>query len=372
MTAAFDSNVDFAVEFAFGVLPYNEPTSTEWVDASKYVRAVNTDRGRTHELDEISAGTATVRLDNRDRRFDPSNTGSTYSPNVRPMTPVRVKAIHSGTTYPIYTGYVEAWPQTWQDGQFAQETTVKAVDGFRLLSFVETATTWSGGDGGNRVAGYLDEVSWPSTWRSISTGAVDMDVHQGQCSSVLAEIRRVVDTEHGLFFIGKDGAAVFQGGKYRSGGTPTSTFSDTGQIPYVELNIGYDDRQLWNDITVTPKNVAAQSVEDTGSIDIYGRRKLKIFDTLHTSASTASSVASRLLGTYKDPQTRIERIEVSPRSDPTKWGELFSLEISDLVRVNNTPTDGSQISQDVYAEGITHNFNVEKIWTIELNLSPTT
>lgn len=372
MSGVFDSNVSFKLSFGFGVNPYTTPTSTQWIDVSSYVRAGHYERGRSNELDDISAATAEFRLDNRDRRFDPSNTGSPHSPNVKPMTPVRLQTIYGGTTYDRYYGFVEGWPQVWTDVGFGQETTVRAVDGFRLFSFTETATTHASEKSGARINSYLTEVGWSTGQRSIATGQVTVDAYAGQCAAVLEEVKRVEESEHGLFFVGRDGKATFQSSTYRNGGTPSSTFSDTGGVPYSHLTVEYDDMNIWNDITVSGVNVASQAVNSTASIDAYGRRKLKVFDTLHTNATGAQDYANKVLGTYASPQTRFT-MDVTPAVNSTAaWPAVFGSELSDLFRIRRTPSTGSQISQDVYVESIEEDFTVEKDWVVSYSLSPST
>jgi hypothetical protein len=60
-------------EIAFASNPADTPV---YVDVSAYVRSVDITRGRQRELDVVEAGTADITLSNRDRRFDPTNTGT--------------------------------------------------------------------------------------------------------------------------------------------------------------------------------------------------------------------------------------------------------------------------------------------------------
>lgn len=99
-----------AVAIAFTTNPASTPS---WTDVTTYVAGFTYNRGRSHELENVQAGTASVMLDNRDRRFDPTYASSPYSPNVRPMRRLRIQAVWSAVTYDLFHGYIEAWPLTY-------------------------------------------------------------------------------------------------------------------------------------------------------------------------------------------------------------------------------------------------------------------
>lgn len=119
------------VEIAFISDPY--ASSPTWTDVTSYVDEVDTQRGRNYELDKTEAGTATVTLRNFDGRFDPTNTSSPYYPYVLPYRPLRVTATYSGTTYNLFRGFIERWPQTWATGGTYGTVTITAVDAMKTL-----------------------------------------------------------------------------------------------------------------------------------------------------------------------------------------------------------------------------------------------
>ncbi|WP_194923208.1 hypothetical protein [Catenulispora pinisilvae] len=64
-----------------------------WLDISnRLIGPWNIDRGRQYELDQVTTGTWSGTLDNRDGLFDPGNTASTVGGNVVPYQPFRVRA----------------------------------------------------------------------------------------------------------------------------------------------------------------------------------------------------------------------------------------------------------------------------------------
>lgn len=75
-----------------------DAASPTWVDVSSYVRAIDINRGRAEDLNPFDNGTARVELDNRDGRFNPSNTASPYYPNVKPRKQIRITATYTTAT----------------------------------------------------------------------------------------------------------------------------------------------------------------------------------------------------------------------------------------------------------------------------------
>ena len=103
-----------------------------WTDVTPYVRQVATRRGRQRELERWEPSTATVVLDNRDRRFDPNHTGSPYYPNILPMRRIKVETVYNGVAYPRFYGFTDSFPQAYNHAD--QTVTLSATDGFKVMA----------------------------------------------------------------------------------------------------------------------------------------------------------------------------------------------------------------------------------------------
>jgi hypothetical protein len=120
------------VEVAFTDGPYVAyPT---WTAITSYVREITVRRGRASEVENFEAGTATLVLDNRDRRFDPFYTSGPYYGNLLPRRQIRIRATNNSTTYDVFRGYVEGWPVTLTDAGYDSTVTVQAYDTLGLLA----------------------------------------------------------------------------------------------------------------------------------------------------------------------------------------------------------------------------------------------
>lgn len=203
MSVTFGDGVTVTVEIGFASNPSVAIGSTSWTDVSAYVRQFSTRRGRNTELGQFSAGTMQIVLDNRDRRFDPNYTSSPYSPNVLPMRRIRVRATYSATTYDVWSGFVDDWPQEYDIGNHDATVTVNCTDVFKVLSLLKLPeSVWS----------YQIPLDAPSGWwrlgETFGTQAADSsgNAHHGVYSG-----GATFNSRTGLITFSSDGAIGFDG-----------------------------------------------------------------------------------------------------------------------------------------------------------------
>jgi hypothetical protein len=130
VSVAWFDGVTITVEVAFTTAPL--ATTPTWTDVSAYVRGIEIDRGRSDEFSKFGPGTCAVTFSNRDRRFDPEYAAGAYFGNLNPMKKIRVRATYSATTYDLFVGFVQGWPQAYEF-TFDSTVTVQCVDGSRIL-----------------------------------------------------------------------------------------------------------------------------------------------------------------------------------------------------------------------------------------------
>jgi outer membrane lipoprotein SlyB len=85
------------------------------------------------------------------------------------MKKVQITATYSGTTYPIFSGFITSYVNTQpKDATEVAYTTITAVDAMRLAqnAQISTVTGATAGDlSGTRINQILDEIDWPASMR---------------------------------------------------------------------------------------------------------------------------------------------------------------------------------------------------------------
>lgn len=346
----------------------------QYTDVSDYVLSIHIRRGRQHELDRFEAGTCRIVLDNRDRRFDPFNVLGPYYNNLLPMRRVRVSIGYGSNLYHLFTGFIEAWPQTWpHPGQGLVE--LEATDGFKVLNLVRLNTSYPQQLSSDRVTAVLDSVGWPAQDRLIHTGQSNLQAVTLSNTAALAHLQEVQLTESGRLFCDGLGRLVFQDRHYplRLPQTQSqATFGDRpGELPYEGLVVRYDDSQIWNDITIQRLNGASQQVSDTTSIERFFRRALVRERIPLTTDAEAADAATWLLARYKDPVLRVERITLNLRAAPNLPGVVLPREIGDRVTVVRRPPGAGSgaLVADYFIEGMEWDISREAVrvtWQLSL------
>src|SRR5262249_3336572 len=158
-----------------------------WADISQYVLSFTVTRASTRQqgpLLTVQASTCSVVLDNSDGRFDPDNLAGPYVAfgvtQIRPMIPVRVRAVYAGVNYPLFSGFADGWQDanvSYSAGTAAgtgyDEVTLSATDAFKAfagITLAPVAAAGAGEDAGARVNRILNSANWYAGQRLIPAG----------------------------------------------------------------------------------------------------------------------------------------------------------------------------------------------------------
>jgi hypothetical protein len=338
-------------------------------DVTEYLIGVQSDRGKSQELDKYNAGQVSVVLDNRSRAFDPLNTTSPFYGQIVPHRELRIKS--NGVA--LFYGLIDDWNLEYQPSGDNRAIAV-ASDGFSLLATQNlSAHTATSQKTGTRIGVVLDrpEVGWPATTRTIDAGQATLQADAvAEGTNVLDYLQIVNFTEPGSIFIGKDGYFNFQERTQALSSTGLITFSDNGvDTPFNNLSVVYGSEQLYNRVNVTRVGGVTQTVNDIDSQNQYGVVTLDEINLLNTDAD-ALLLAQYLLARYSEPEYRFDALEIElARLSSVQQNAVLGLELTDVIRVKFTPNNvGSQIDKYAQVTGIKHRTNSIS-HSVTLNLS---
>jgi hypothetical protein len=365
-------NPDLTLEMAFSTDPGDTPV---WDDVSEYVRRFSTNRGRQSELDRMEAGTGVLELLNWDRRFEPENLSSPYSPNVVPMRRVRIRGTWDNATHDVFNGFVENWTPGYTEGGFHETVTVPIVDGFTALAHARVSATYSAEASGTRVTNVLDSAGWPAGLRTIDAGQATVPGLTDE--SALSHLQEVAEAELGLFYATREGSIRFmQRHAFFTGveDYPNHTWGDEesgSEWLYRDIVLDQPDENIWNDVRVTRVGGSQQTVSDVPSQDRYFRRTLAKSGVLVTTDNAAVDIAQYWLNRYREVDLRVKQMSLRPAMQPTQWVHVLHADLGDRIRVRRRPVDGGLIEQNVFIEGISHSWDGEAgRWDVGFRLSP--
>lgn len=388
------------VQIALTVAPTDVAT---WTDVTAYVWSVATRRGRQMELDRIEAGTATITLDNRDRRFDPTFAAGPYYGQLLPMRRIRITAVWNSITYPLFYGYVEGWPQRY-DSAMESTVEVSAVDGFKMLSrsiltvdlpvqrtderidMLLSLAGWTLGNswviGSTAANGRFPVVFGPNGDRVLARGYASVEAASLVKIDALSAIQDAVDVEGGMACCDRRGVFVFQDRYKRNEDlTPLAVIGDgSGEVPYSSVDVQWDDSHIVNTYTATTAGGDEATVSDTPS-------RLKYFGCVGTSSSLPLGVqvgeasaalqlqarAEHMVHRYKEPQVRFGTITFPFAQPDSNWPITLNMGIGDRITVRRRPMGGTMISQDSHLEHIEHTITAgpnDRDWVTTWQVSP--
>ena len=355
-------------------------------DVSAYAQEMSISRGRSDQLQNFNAGTFTVRLLNRDRRFDPINTSSPYwnstlgVSGVAPRRKVTVfsdgVALFTGRITDIDVSYEPNNPNATSENSYV---TITASDDFVLLAntFTENAITPSQELSGTRVTTILDlpEVNYPAT-RNIDAGSATLgggatfDI--GANTNVLTYLQEVATSEQGYFFVAANGNLTFTDRIAASFATPSAYFSDTGSnIPYTSLSVMYGQEFLYNKVVCTVEGGTDQTVNDVASQTEYGISTLNLSGLLLADDAAALTLATDLLDRYKLPEYRFDKLQtIYNPLNSVKQATLTALDLGDVVSITRTYPTGtpSSVTKEYSIEMVRHTIS-PSAHTVEFNLA---
>ena len=334
-----------------------------YADLTSLVESVNITRGRSRQLDQFNAGTATVTFNNSSRILDPLNTSSIYYPYVLPRCPIQILA----NGIPIYTGLITDWNLDYDIASNGDRMYASCSDAFTVLAnttlVAHTVTSELTSARINTVLDYT-EVAYQGA-RNIGTGSSTLGASASSSgfniadgTNLLTYLQLVNTSEQGYLFISADGTLTFKGRTSVLNPVSGATFSYTGSIPYQTLLNSYGDEILYNYIVTQSPAGVQQITSDATSIALYQSQSLNLTNLLNSTVAEVAGLGNYLLGKYKNPVLRFTNVSTQMAALSTANQNIcFNLDLTSIATVVKNFTTGTPAteSQTLIVSGVSHN-----------------
>lgn len=361
---AFETNPLILGSATKGILGTNRlGAGTLPVEITDIVSKVSIRRGRNRITSKFEFGSANVTLYDQNGDWNPMNNAGAYYPNLVPLRQIIIYATYLGIDYYLFSGYITDYDTGFKQGNEDLSTvTLRCIDAFKLLAgsaITTVASTPAGQLSGARVNAILDAIDWPVSLRNIDTGQSTLQADPGTTRNVLDALQVVESSEFGGIFVDGESRINFvdRNDLISRPATSVYSFNDNGtQISYTNAVVAYDDTTLINDVTATRSGGTAQNVFDQTSIDTYFLHS-GIRDGLLVQTDTeALYQAQGILATRKDPEIRIDSIELNLYDDtnPNKPKAGIDIDLLDGITVTKTMPGSSSVTQPSLVNAIHH------------------
>jgi hypothetical protein len=333
------------------------------VDVSSQINRIETNRGRTALSDQFQTGAMTLRIVDQNGDFNPQNPSSPYYTLLTPMKKIQITATYSGTTYPIFSGFITSYVTTYPDNSSFDDvaiTTIQAVDAFRLaqLAQISTVTGASAGDlSGTRINQILDEIDWPASQRDIDAGLTTLQADPGTNRTALQALQIATESEYGAIYVDADNNFVFQDRGVTAGsigGTPTVFADDGTGIDYFNATWILNDVLVFNKATITRVGGSPQVALNQASIDKYFLHSYFLDNLLMETDAVALDYAQAYCASRQETSIRCDAIVLDLYTENYNTGIIAALDLDffDPITVLTTQPGGSTLSKTLQIFGV--------------------
>lgn len=345
------------------------------IDLTPDVYQIAIRRGRSIQRDQYEAGTATVRVLDPLSYFNPQNTSSPYFGYLSPLRKVRISATTGDDQHFLFSGYVTDYKYTYPQGQETGYVDLVCTDGFRLFQManIQSVTgATAGQDTGTRIGKILDQVSFPSSMRTVATGLNTCVVDPGTARTSLEALKNAEFSETGAFYMDGSGTAIFKNRTevMSSLAADPIEFDQTTGIPYKNLKYSFDDKLIINQATFTRVGGTAQTVSDTDSVNKYFPHGITQDNLVAETDAIVANIAKEYVATRKETTIRIDEMVVDLLDPAVPTDTMIGLDYFDNLKITNVQPDGSTIVKTLQCQGIAWDITPNKMTATITTLEP--
>jgi len=378
LSTGFDSSAFYLNDSLLDGTDVLDGDGTDFVDITPVVQNISIRRGRHKPLDVFGPGTMSVSISvpNTNRDYDPLNTASVYYNDVTEqpgLAPLRAIRLSRNGEY-LFTGRVTTYNQQYTMAGLTNYQ-INAADNTYVLSqgsLPETAT--SAQTSSARITAVLTAAAYTGSTSLTASPTATLGAFTIESgTNVNAYINRIQQAEQGRIFCSRTNVLTAQARIGQTLATPTVVFSDSGNTPYDDVVVEFDQQTVINNANVTIESGGVlQNASNALSISEYFTQTEAITDSLLSTNAQAATLASYLLNPLPEPRFTSVSTTFASLTDAQKTA-LAPIEIGDTVSATKSFASGSPLAvqQNLAVEGIDHVIDVNTGHRMTLWTSPT-
>ena len=345
------------------------------IDLTPNVYHISITRGRNIQRDTYEAGTAVIRVLDPLSYFNPQNTSSPYYGYLAPLRKIRVSATTSTTQKYLFSGYITDYKYTYPVNQDTAYVDISCTDGFRLFQMANI-TTVTGGTAGQTTSArwnsILDQVSFPASMRTYSTGLNTCIADPATSRTSLAALKNAEFSETGAFYMNGSGTAVFKNRTdvMNSLAKAPVAFNQSGGIPYRNLKFSFDDKLIINQANFARVGGTTQVASNTASVNKYFPHSITQTDLVAETDTIVNNIALEYVATRQETTIRIDEMVVDLLDPAVPTNTMIGLDFFDNLLITNVQPDGSTIVKNLQYQGINWDITPNKMMATITTLEP--
>ena len=345
------------------------------IDLTPNVYHISITRGRNIQRDTYEAGNAVIRVLDPQSYFNPQNTSSPYYGYLAPLRKIRVSATTATTQKYLFSGYITDYKYTYPVNQDTAYVDITCSDGFRLFQMANI-TTVTGGTAGQTTSArwnsILDQVSFPSSMRTYSTGLNTCIADPATSRTSLAALKNAEFSETGAFYMNGSGTAVFKNRTdvMNSLAKAPVAFNQSGGIPYRNLKFSFDDKLIINQANFARVGGTTQVASNTASVNKYFPHSITQTDLVAETDTIVNNIALEYVATRQETTIRIDEMVVDLLDPAVPTDTMIGLDFFDNLLITNVQPDGSTIVKNLQYQGINWDITPNKMMATITTLEP--